>query len=223
MKNKKTHYRSSARQYHSPKEISTIKKNMLIKILICAFVLFIFAGFRDSIIAQGSFWENATAYILNESTDFKKSAESIKGFFSERVRLTSLIKNDSDFDPVKNMCPPANGTVVKGFGLNDENEAESFCYGVELDTLENEKIVSVCDGEVTETGTNASFGNYVLIKHSEKIYTFYGNLGEILISSGKKAEKGQIIARSGNENTYFEIRDGDSTLDPEAFINFSQS
>ena len=121
------------------------------------------------------------------------------------------------------------GTVYQKFGIieNPTSGEEDFSYGVKIKTAPDEKVRSVTKGEAVECGYSDKYGNYILIKHSEKIYSFYSQLGEILINAGDKVNSGQIISTTkvndedGLNMLYFEIRDGDSTLDPEAFIDFS--
>ena len=79
------------------------------------------------------------------------------------------------------------------------------------------------DGTVTEIATNAEYGSFIVIRHSEEISTLYGHLNEILPNVGDKVTKSQPIARAGENSTfYFELRRGETYLDPAAFIAFEE-
>ena len=64
-----------------------------------------------------------------------------------------------------------------------------------------------------------------MVKHSDEIFTMYAHLNEILPNVKEKVEKGQAIARANGENDtiYFEVRRGDTYLDPAEFIDFGES
>jgi hypothetical protein len=73
----------------------------------------------------------------------------------------------------------------------------------------NDTVVSVLDGTVHFAGTNASNGNYVVVKHenapspedlSQKttLYSVYLHLSELSTSTGAKVAEGDVIGKTGN-------------------------
>ncbi len=76
--------------------------------------------------------------------------------------------------------------------------------------------------------TGNSYGNYVLIKHSNGMYTLYAHLkyNSITVKVGQKVERGQIIGYMGNTghsigaHLHFEVRDkNNNKIDPTNYIN----
>lgn len=67
----------------------------------------------------------------------------------------------------------------------------------------------------------SSYGNYVVIQHSDGNYTLYGHLHEnsITVKEGDTVEQGQVIAKVGNSGNstgphlHFEIRVGENKTD----------
>lgn len=220
-------YSTYKRRYDNTKH-GYIKKSVLKQTAVCAVFLAAAVFAKENLLPAESFSHKAVSYILSENTDFKASWEEVKGFFKEQVEMTGLLRGATDFDPVRNMISPADGTVYRKFGIEQDAKsgAEEFCYGVKIKTATDEKVKSVTEGEVAESGTSSEYGNYILLKHSEKIYTFYAHLGEILVNSGDTVSPGQIIAVTANNEKegfpmlYFEIRDEENMLDPETFIDF---
>lgn len=64
---------------------------------------------------------------------------------------------------------------------------------VELVLSKEDKIRVVNNGEVVFIGTFSIFGNTVIVKHKDNLYTIYGMLNKILVKVGDKVEKGCVI------------------------------
>ena len=76
-------------------------------------------------------------------------------------------------------------------------------------------VYAVADGYVvTSTRLNGSYGNYIIIKHDNGLFTLYahGQAGSIAVSKGQRVSKGQQIMRVGNTGNstgphlHFEVR-----------------
>ena len=112
-----------------------------------------------------------------------------------------------------------------------ENNADWFGYGTE--------VIAVADGEIAAVESNQKddktfdipslkenplelYGNYIVIKHSETVYSLYGHLqnqSSVAYKVGDKIKKGQQIGKIGTSGSsffphlHFEIR---NTIDHEA-------
>ena len=161
--------------------------------------------------------KNAVSLILTQNIDVKGEIDKIKNIFVADENIGALT-------PVSEFVnPAAGGAVVAGFGVQDAQDS-GFHYGLDIKVAENQNITSAASGEVTEIATNEELGSYIVIKHSDKIYTTYAQLGEILPDVGERVERAQPIARANADNNtfYFEIRQGDTYLDPTEFIDFGE-
>ena len=159
--------------------------------------------------------KKGVSLILCEQTDIKGGLEKIRNIFVADEGITSM-------NPVSDFVAPAeNCEIVKGFGVQDADES-NFHYGVDLKVNSNQNIVSVAQGEVTEIATNQEYGSYIIIKHNDEISTLYAHLNEIFPDIASSVESGQAIARANtNDNTiHFEIKKGETYLDPLDFIEF---
>ncbi len=194
------------------------KSTFLAQLVICAVILIFLSILKISPDDMFVKVKNGVVLVLTKHTDIKDEIKKIKDIFVTDNEIMAM-------NPVSSFIVPAkNCTVTKGFGVQDADES-GFHYGVDLRVLPNENIVSVAKGEVTEIATNQEYGSYIIIKHSNEISTLYAYLNEILPDVGNTVEKGQAIARANKENDtiYFEIKKGDTYLDPLEFIDFGEA
>ena len=69
------------------------------------------------------------------------------------------------------------------------------------------------------------YGNYVVISHGGGYSTLYAHCSSLLVSSGQKVTKGQVIAKCGSTgmstgpHIHFEIQLNGKTTNPMAYYN----
>ena len=86
------------------------------------------------------------------------------------------------------------------------------------------------DNEIGKTDALHPGGNYVVVRHTSGIFTFYAHLqhGSVKVHVGQRVQKGQLLARVGNSgNTsephlHFHVMDGWDNQDPVLSIYRSQ-
>ncbi|UOE58077.1 M23 family metallopeptidase [Cytobacillus oceanisediminis] len=78
-------------------------------------------------------------------------------------------------------------------------------WGVDLGPAQkgarNCKILAAGDGVVVAAGPAGGFGQWIVIKHSDKLYTIYGHMpkSSMKVKIGDRVKKGQHIALMGDE------------------------
>jgi len=188
------------------------------KVVICVLILFVLGAIKLYPADKFVKVKRAVSLILTKSTDIREEVDKLKNIFIAEDEVTAM-------NPVSEFINPAtNGEIVKGFGVQDADNS-GFHYGVDLKIEKDKNIVCAATGEITEIATNSEYGTYIVIKHNDEIFTVYAKLNEILPNVGDRIEKGQAIARvNGEDNTlHFEIRRGDTYLDPTEFIDFGET
>lgn len=206
-------YRGTTGGGSYPKSKGTFKAQMII----CIVLLLIFGGINISSKESFTGVKRAVVLILTQKTDLKAEWDKIKKIFTTDESILAM-------NPVSDFVNPAKKcSVTKGFGVQDAGES-GFHYGIDLKVDETQNIVSVADGEVTEIATSQEYGSYIVIKHNQEISTIYARLNEILPDVGDIVEKGQAIARANKEDStiHFEIRKGETYLNPADFIDFGE-
>jgi|HubBroStandDraft_2_1064218.scaffolds.fasta_scaffold81254_1 murein DD-endopeptidase MepM/ murein hydrolase activator NlpD len=118
---------------------------------------------------------------------------------------------------------PARGKVVTAFGAKANGKSND---GINLAVPEGTPIKAADDGVVTYSGNELkTYGNLVLIKHANGYVTAYAHASELLVKRGDTIKRGQVIAKSGQSGEvqspqlHFEIRKGQSPVDPLQFLN----
>ena len=205
---------------HSPYKI-TLFKQSLFCLLIFSFCLFVKVTSNSALLPA----KNSIELIINTTTDFKNIPKQLHEFF------TSLLARDNennlgDKDLLASLTKPVEAPLTSPFGLrtNPGNGEEAFHYGVDLGAAMGEKIKCAAQGEAVEVGKNDEYGNYIVVRHSETIYTLYAHCKELLPKVGDTINAGQVIATVGDTGNatgphlHFEIRDGETWLDPAAFL-----
>lgn len=92
------------------------------------------------------------------------------------------------------------------------NWAAGWHTGIDM-VCDNDKIYSSCDGEVTRTGWDDSYGNFIVVKNSaDGKYHWFCHLSKISVSKGNKVSRTSVIGIMGStgnstgKHLHFEIR-----------------
>ncbi|HNX24369.1 MAG TPA: peptidoglycan DD-metalloendopeptidase family protein [Spirochaetota bacterium] len=141
------------------------------------------------------------------------------------------IPSEIDSDTGKtdwNMIMPASGRLSSRFGTRIDpvtKRRNSFHKGIDISAPAGTPVYAAESGTVADAGYKKSgYGNLIVIKHGSDMATYYGHLSKIIVSSGDKVKKGEMIGNVGSTgkstgpHLHFEIRKGNQALDPEDFV-----
>ena len=117
---------------------------------------------------------------------------------------------------------PMNGRIISNFGTTIGGERND---GINIAASYGEPVHAAADGTVTYAGNDLkSYGNLVLIRHSDSYVTAYAHSERILVGRGDHVAKGQIIAYAGSTGDvnapqlHFEIRRGVQPVNPRPLL-----
>lgn len=172
---------------------------------------------------------NCIRLMLDTHTDFTKVPKNIQNFYRTYI-LREEERALEQKEVLSALMPPVVAPVTSPFGqrTNPVDGEEKFHYGIDLGAAEGEKIKCAAQGTAQEVGTNDEYGNYILVSHGDEIYTLYAHCREVLPESGDDILAGQVIATCGSTGNatgphlHFELRNGETYLDPMEFIDFKQ-
>ncbi len=97
-------------------------------------------------------------------------------------------------------------------------------YGVDLAAPYGSQVRAVKDGVVIYSDPHGSYGNLVVIKHSNGMTTHYGHCRTLIVKPGQIIKSGQIIATVGSTgistgpHLHFEIRVNGVAKDPQNYL-----
>lgn len=146
---------------------------------------------------------------------------------------------------------PTATTITSSFGYRDldGDGQQEYHSGVDISDSGEHYIIAVSNGvvvevvdnkekydlqnEICKNGTLDSYGNYVLIEHSNGTKTRYAHLkiGTITVSVGDEVKQGQIIASMGTSgcstgvHLHFEVRNAidNQAFDPNIYISVNDT
>ena len=118
---------------------------------------------------------------------------------------------------------PVRGRVINGFGPKTAGAQND---GINVAVPEGTPVKAAEDGVVAYAGNELkSYGNLVLIRHSNGYVTAYAHASEIMVKRDEPIKRGQVIAKSGQTGNvtapqlHFEIRKGSSPVDPMPYLD----
>ena len=99
-----------------------------------------------------------------------------------------------------------------------------FHTGMDLGASQGSDIMAMKAGVVVSSGYSGGYGNVVILEHDNGIRTLYAHCSKLLVKSGERVSKGQVIALVGSTGNstgphlHIEFRKGGKRYDPEWVI-----
>jgi hypothetical protein len=119
---------------------------------------------------------------------------------------------------------PVQGRISSDFGYRFIFGENNFHRGVDIASSYGTAINAAMDGTVVFAGEKGTYGNLVILSHSNGFYTYYGHCSQLLVSAGQKVTQGEVIAavgstgRSTGPHCHFEVRYQGSPIDPLLYL-----
>ena len=117
---------------------------------------------------------------------------------------------------------PVNGRVLSRFGTIGKGLQND---GINILARQGTPVRAVQNGVVAYAGNELrGFGNLLLIKHSGGWISAYAHNSELLVRTGQKVRRGQVISKVGRTGSvdkpqlHFELRRGNRAVDPERYL-----
>ncbi len=95
---------------------------------------------------------------------------------------------------------PVRGSISSPFGYrsNPFSGQRTFHSAIDIVVNRGTPVKATREGKVADTGYNAVFGNYVIIRHADGYQSLYAHLDTVLTHKGASVTQGDVIGRSGN-------------------------
>jgi murein DD-endopeptidase MepM/ murein hydrolase activator NlpD len=160
-----------------------------------------------------------------------KFAAASQGAPADTARMVTPAAHNPDPEPLKREATagvpsfrwPVRGRVINAFGPRPSGQQND---GINVAVPEGTLIKAAEDGIVAYAGNELkTYGNLVLVRHSNGYVTAYAHASEILVKRDDPVKRGQVIAKSGQTGSvstpqlHFEIRKGSTPVDPMPFLD----
>ncbi|MFD7973182.1 M23 family metallopeptidase [Streptomyces clavifer] len=123
--------------------------------------------------------------------------------------------------------PVADANVTTQYRASGASWSSGYHTGSDFQAASGTSVRSIGPGTVVSAGWSGSYGNEVVIQHSDGMYSQYAHLSSLDVSAGQTVTGGQQIGLSGSTGNstgphlHFEVRTGPSygsDVDPVAYL-----
>ena len=96
--------------------------------------------------------------------------------------------------------------------------------GLDIATSTGTPVAAAASGTVTFAGWKGSYGNLMVITHSNGVQTYYGHCSKLYVSAGTTVSQGQTIAAVGSTGNstgphlHLEVRVNGVAYNPQNYV-----
>ena len=118
---------------------------------------------------------------------------------------------------------PVSGIISSRFGVRSSIRSSAHT-GLDIATSTGTPVAAAASGTVTFSVFLGSYGNLLVITHSNGIQTYYGHCNKLYVSAGQSVSAGQTVAAVGSTGNstgphlHFEIRSNGVALNPQNYL-----
>ena len=118
---------------------------------------------------------------------------------------------------------PVSGIITSRFGAGSSIRRSSHT-GLDIATSTGTPIQAAAAGTVTFSGYKGSYGNMIVITHSNGVQTYYGHCSKLYVSAGTTVSQGQTIAAVGSTGNstgphlHLEVRVNGVAYNPQNYV-----
>ncbi|CAC9582215.1 murein hydrolase activator EnvC family protein [thiotrophic endosymbiont of Bathymodiolus puteoserpentis (Logatchev)] len=112
---------------------------------------------------------------------------------------------------IKSALIPVAGRIIKTFSKSHQGLSFATNSGQAVRAIESGTVVY--SGNETRNNTKM-----IIIKHALGFYSSYMQNQTLQVQSGNKVKKGQVIATTGKNNFYFEMKKFETPINPIKYL-----
>ncbi|MBI4051745.1 MAG: peptidoglycan DD-metalloendopeptidase family protein [Elusimicrobia bacterium] len=160
---------------------------------------------------------------LEEVIKIKKSAQALTDLVNQLKKTVpshSLGARVLSI-PVHSLPWPVEGQIVGRFGNEKVPDlgVSLVREGLRLKTSPHALVRPVRSGKVLYAGNFRSYGEVIILEHSEGFFSIYGGLGEVSVRRGALLRRNDVLGKvSGDGLLHLELRNGSLAVDPLTYL-----
>ncbi len=121
---------------------------------------------------------------------------------------------------------PVIGEISSKFGYRTSpfTGLKEFHSGLDIANKKGTKVIATANGRVSYAGKKLLIGNLITIDHGHGIVTKFGHMNKILVKTGQKIKRGDVIGLMGNTgrstgpHVHYEVRINGAPVNPTKYI-----
>ncbi len=172
---------------------------------------------------------------VNESSDIRSLTAYLEDSVQPIEQIGKMLDSQSSlFREIPNIWPVNNPNVhiSQQFGPTIHAITGQWYVhkGLDFSTWRSgDPIMATANGQVVTVGYDASFGNYIVIRHKHGMYTRFAHMSATRVKKGEYVNQGQVIGYIGNTGVttgphlHYEVHIGSDVVDPAKYINVKLS
>lgn len=182
----------------------------------------------DNTLAQKQALLDEATKDIEAYTAIYEAAEAAEAkMIEENKAALSSSANPVEYSGGKLAWPTPGVTYITsyfGYRIHPVYGYRKYHSGIDIGAGYGRDIVASADGVVTLATTNGGYGRCVIINHGSGITTLYGHCSSLLVSSGQRVTRGQLIAKVGSTGVstgphlHYEVRVNGSATDPLSYL-----
>ena len=118
---------------------------------------------------------------------------------------------------------PVSGIITSRFGAGSSIRRSAHT-GLDIATSTGTPIAAAASGTVTFSGYKGSYGNMIVITHTNGVQTYYGHCSKLYVSAGQTVSQGQTIGAVGSTGNstgphlHLEVRVNGVAYNPQNYV-----
>lgn len=174
--------------------------------------------------------QNEITYELKYETELKQFTGKDAAFAALYVetpvfKKTKKVVTDKNIDTNRGplgvaLIEPVRGVISSRFG----SRSRGTHTGLDIATSSGTPIKAAASGTVVYAGWKGSYGNLVVVQHTDSVKTYYAHCSKIYVNAGQNVSQGETIAAVGSTGNstgphlHLEIRVNDAVRNPQTYL-----
>lgn len=183
----------------------------------------------NSLKAQNSQNKDTVTYVLKYETALKEFTDkdtAVAALYKEMPKvIPKKIVTAKNIDYTNTalgvaLIEPVSGTITSRFG----RRSRGTHTGLDIATSSGTPIKAAASGTVIYAGYKGSYGNLVIIAHTDSIQTYYAHCSKIYVSVGQTVSQGETISAVGSTGNstgphlHLEVRENGVAKNPQNYV-----
>ena len=175
--------------------------------------------------------KDSITYSLKYETNLKEFIDKDTAVASLYIEMPVTKKTTKSFSTSKNLdytytdlgialIQPVGGTITSRFG----RRSGGTHTGLDIATSSGTPIRAAAGGTVIHAGWKGSYGNLIIIQHTNSVQTYYAHCSKIYVNAGEYVNQGDVIAAVGSTGNstgphlHLEIRVNGAPKNPQSYL-----